>query len=92
MPARFCPARKPKKFGAGLLRSMAESRSSRQVQARIAGTVDLVDCTGPHPGAWQYKDKTYRYILKNPVKFKKPKPYKHPKGAVIWVNLDSIKE
>lgn len=57
----------------------------------VAGTADLVDCTGPHPGAWQYQDKTYRYILKNPIKFKKPKPYKHPKGAVIWVNLGSIK-
>lgn len=54
----------------------------------VAGTVDLVDCTGPHAGGRPNGDKTYRYILKNPVKFKKPKAYKHPNGAVIWVNLD----
>jgi hypothetical protein len=54
----------------------------------VAGTVELVDCTGPHRGGGPYGDNTYRYILENPVKFKKPKPYQHPNGAVIWVNLD----
>ena len=56
----------------------------------VAGTVHLFDCTGPHRRSGRYKDKTYIYLLKDPVKFKKPKPYKHPNGAVIWVNL-SIK-
>lgn len=31
--------------------------------------------------------KTYAYVLKNPSLFENPKPYKHPKGAIIWVNL-----
>jgi ASCH domain len=54
----------------------------------VAGTVHLEKCTGPHRRRGRYKDKTYIYLLKDPVKFKKPKPYKHPYGAVIWVNLD----
>lgn len=31
--------------------------------------------------------KTYAWVLKNPVRYKEPIPYKHPMGAVIWVNL-----
>lgn len=30
---------------------------------------------------------TYAWVLSNPVKYEKPRPYKHPKGAVIWVKL-----
>lgn len=29
----------------------------------------------------------YAWVLENPVKFEKPVPYKHPSGAVTWVNL-----
>ena len=29
----------------------------------------------------------YRWVLKSGKRYKKPKPYKHPQGAVIWVNL-----
>lgn len=35
---------------------------------------------------YPYK-KTYAWVLKNPVRYKKPLPYEHPLGAVIWVNL-----
>ena len=31
----------------------------------------------------------YAWVLKNAKRFKKPKPYIHPMGAVIWVRLDS---
>lgn len=31
--------------------------------------------------------KTHAWILSNPLVFYKPKPYIHPQGAVIWVNL-----
>jgi hypothetical protein len=34
-----------------------------------------------------YKNK-YAWILKNPKKLKKPIPYNHPQGAVIWVKLN----
>lgn len=30
---------------------------------------------------------TYAWVITNPVRYEKPKPYKHPNGAVIWVKL-----
>lgn len=30
----------------------------------------------------------YAWVLENVVKFKKPVPYKHPRGAITWVTLD----
>jgi hypothetical protein len=33
--------------------------------------------------------KTFAWSLANIRKFKSPIPYKHPKGAVIWINLPS---
>ena len=29
----------------------------------------------------------YPWILKDPERYKKPIPYNHPKGAVIWVKI-----
>jgi len=31
--------------------------------------------------------KTYAWVIKDVIRYEKPKPYKHPNGAVIWVNL-----
>ncbi|TMU85055.1 hypothetical protein FGG79_14275 [Bacillus sp. BHET2] len=31
--------------------------------------------------------RTYAWILEDPVLYQTPVPYKHPLGAVIWVNL-----
>ncbi|PFG05294.1 ASCH domain-containing protein [Bacillus sp. es.034] len=36
--------------------------------------------------ALPYK-KTYAWVLEKPRMYKEPIPYKHPMGAVIWVNL-----
>jgi hypothetical protein len=36
--------------------------------------------------ALPYK-KTYAWVLENPRIYEKPIPYKHPMGAIIWVNL-----
>jgi hypothetical protein len=33
---------------------------------------------------------TYAWVLKNASKFKRPRPYKHPLGAVNWVKLRSL--
>tara|TARA_R100000093_G_C1869556_1_gene50896 strand:- start:6 stop:377 length:372 start_codon:yes stop_codon:yes gene_type:complete len=30
----------------------------------------------------------YPWVLSNPVRYKEPMPYTHPKGAVIWVKVD----
>jgi hypothetical protein len=32
--------------------------------------------------------KTYAWVLENPRNLKRPVPYQHPQGAVIWVCLD----
>lgn len=31
--------------------------------------------------------RTYAWIIKNAERYKEPRKYKHPKGAIIWVNL-----
>jgi hypothetical protein len=31
--------------------------------------------------------RTYAWVLRNPVRLARPVPYRHPPGAVIWVNL-----
>lgn len=64
----------------------------------IIGTVEIVDSVRPistleyeiyynnHLAPFsQYKDgSTHFWMLKRPVKFSKPIPYKPPKGAVVW--------
>lgn len=32
----------------------------------------------------------YAWYLSNPKRYFKPKPYKHAKGAVVWVKLKSL--
>lgn len=31
--------------------------------------------------------RTYAWVLKNANRYKEPRKYKHPKGAIIWVKL-----
>ncbi|MFP3728383.1 ASCH domain-containing protein [Priestia filamentosa] len=70
---------------------------------KVYGTVEIVDTINLGveyyketesfhriPGGKEclpYK-KTYGWVLKNPHIFDQPIPYKHPQGAVIWVNLN----
>lgn len=70
----------------------------------IVGEVDLFGCS-PNPiiideGLIKYhhvndlellKKWKYAWYLKNAKRYDKPIPYKHPKGAVIWVNLENKK-
>lgn len=71
---------------------------------KIFGEVELVDCFeitldqynkyceelyGKKEELLPYK-KTYAWVVCNPVMYEEPKSYKHPLGAVIWVNLDKI--
>lgn len=37
-----------------------------------------------------YGGRPYAWILMNAKRLEKPIPYKHPQGAVIWVNLENI--
>lgn len=66
----------------------------------IVAYADLLGCIGPltpeflalnvdrhmASGVTKYK-KTYAWILANVRGVEKPIPYKHPQGAIIWVNL-----
>ena len=31
--------------------------------------------------------KTYAWVVSDAIRFDKPRKYKHPQGAIIWVNL-----
>lgn len=70
---------------------------------KVLGTVELVDSKELTPeeyasnqdkhcvpvesfASMPYK-RTHAWVLVNPVRYKEPQPYKHPQGAVIWVNL-----
>lgn len=46
----------------------------------IIGEVDLVGCIEDDFDFFIWK-------LKHPVRYKKPRPYKHPNGAVVWVRV-----
>ena len=65
----------------------------------IKGTCELVDCIGPlskndfkknqnkHQSKLSNYKTTYAWVLTKPKRFSKPKKYKHPQGAVMWVKL-----
>jgi hypothetical protein len=69
----------------------------------ILGTVEIVDsirlpfdkyqsgekyhCVPTCKRTHELYKNTHAWIMRNPVKFEEPIGYKHPMGAVIWVNL-----
>ena|SRR5437588_12127898 len=67
----------------------------------VVGTCDLVEVVGPlsrkelraNARKIGFKlddlpyESTYAWVLKDATPLKRPKPYKHPSGAVIWVKL-----
>ena len=66
---------------------------------QVYGIAELVDCVSLDWPAFQDHipqhrietvqslpyPKTFAWILSRPIPFKEPVPYRHPKGAVIWV-------
>jgi len=40
-------------------------------------------------GPMHYRDHTYAWVLRRAKRLRKPVPYDHPRGAVIWVSLDA---
>lgn len=71
----------------------------------ILGTVQLVDSlkldldtyresgalhrVPPHKCQALPYTNTHAWVLRDPVRWPEPRPYKHPSGAVIWVKLGS---
>ncbi|MEI6092916.1 MAG: ASCH domain-containing protein [bacterium] len=64
---------------------------------RISGYCELVDSIKVSKGKFYsnmskhrargYKSPLYAWVLKGAHRLKRPKPYKHPPGAIIWVRL-----
>ena len=68
---------------------------------RVYGTAELVHCVPLDLLSYQSHiaqhrvetvqnlpyPKTFAWVLANPVLFEQPVPYRHPRGAVIWVNV-----
>lgn len=67
----------------------------------IVGEVDLIDCikldeTSKKNNYDKHKvllteileKYNFAWVLENAKRYKKPIPYKHPQGAVIWVNTN----
>ena len=72
----------------------------------IIGAADLIEVIGPlslddlnrninktqydpNQTFLKYKN-TYAWSLSNIIKFENPIKYKHPQGAIIWVNVDPV--
>lgn len=69
----------------------------------VVGEVKLVNCLGPltqnqfesnvkkHCSSHSFLEisykKVYAWVFEKPFRYKEPKPYKHPPGAIIWVKL-----
>ncbi len=67
---------------------------------QVYGTVELVDClpldlTSYHGHIAEHRvtavqslpyAKTFAWVLARSAPFEQPVPYRHPQGAVIWVN------
>lgn len=66
----------------------------------VMGTAELLDCVPLDLRSYQSHiaqhritavqslpyPKTFAWVLVSPVPFEQPLPYRHPAGAVIWVN------
>lgn len=48
--------------------------------------------TGEAASQWRYKpyERTYAWVLRRARRFRVPRPYKHPPGAVVWVKLPCL--
>jgi hypothetical protein len=40
---------------------------------------------------WELYDRPHAWVLKDARELRKPIPYRHPAGAIIWVDLDKLR-
>ena len=70
----------------------------RSGSKQIIGEIDLIDSfplskedIKNNKDKHHAKDITYKkphaWVLSKPISYKVPKPYEHPKGAIIWVKV-----
>ena len=67
----------------------------------VVGECDLVDCVALGEKTYRQNQKlhcienveqlpykkVYAWVIANAVRYLEPKPYQHPRGAIVWVNL-----
>lgn len=76
------------KSGTGLIFGMVDLVDSKRLEVLdYHNSKDKHHIENTEDEPLPYK-KIWAWVLENPVIFERPIPYKHPQGAVIWVNLD----
>lgn len=67
----------------------------------VVGSCNIIDCKELTQNDYSYNTdkhkisetatlpykRTYAWIIAKAVRYKEPRKYKHPQGAIIWVNL-----
>lgn len=73
--------------GTGLALGSVEIIAVKQITLEDYNNWDYRKDSGKLPVDKLPYKKTYAYILENPIQYKNPKHYHHPKGAITWVDL-----
>lgn len=76
------------KSGTGLVYGTVDLVDSLLLERNLAKSMQEKHCISEEVFEKVSYKKVYAWVLENPVLFETPIPYKHPQGAVIWVNLD----
>ena len=77
--------------GTGMIKGAVELMDVNQLNSKILPMFKRFHCI-EDTNAVSYKH-PYAWVMQSPIKLDKPIPYKHPQGAVVWVNLpDDILE
>ncbi|GAB6548600.1 hypothetical protein bcgnr5378_09250 [Bacillus cereus] len=76
------------KSGSGTILGTIDIIDSKEISLQEYQENDKHHCVSKDDGFVLNYKRIYAWVVRNPVRFKQQNPYKHPKGAVIWVNLD----
>lgn len=78
------------KSGSGTILGTIDITDSREISLKEYQENEMHHCVSKDDSFVLNYKKIYAWIVCNPVMYKQPKTYKHPQGAVIWVNLDDL--
>jgi hypothetical protein len=75
------------KSASGLVLGKVDLIDSRRLTLGELQATEAMHCIPREQCTVAPYDKIHAWVVANPVLFKSPVPYVHPRGAVIWVNL-----
>ncbi len=75
------------KSGSGTIIGTVELTDSKKISLKEYKSGECYHCVPEEDLVDAPYKNTHAWIMKNPIIFDKPISYKHPMGAVIWVNL-----